>query len=93
MTKKTNEYIDYSDDSNNDDNNAIKDKTLAGSEKTVKKTVILSTDVNDYDTGEAIRDRSGYNNENYSIFKAVESRTSRKNRNYKLGNKANLKTI
>ena len=93
MTKKTPGYVDYSDNSNKDNDNAIKDKTSGDAGKTRKRTVVLSTDVNDYDTGEDLHERNNCNNDSYSIFKAIESKTSRKNKNFKLGNKANLKTI
>ncbi|HZE78700.1 MAG TPA: hypothetical protein VE089_09140 [Nitrososphaeraceae archaeon] len=93
MTKKTTECVDYIDDSNNDNNNAKKDKTPGNPEQIAKRTVVLSTDVNDYDTGEAIHNSNKSNNENYSILKALKPKTARRNKNFKLGNKANLKTI
>ena len=93
MTKKTAGYVDYSHDSNNDNNNDIKDRSSADRGQLAKRTVILSTDVNDYDTGEDLHERNYCNNDSYSIFKAIESKTSRKNKNFKLGNKANPNTI
>jgi hypothetical protein len=93
MTKKTTEYVDYIDDSNNLNNNAKKDKSPGDLEQTAKRTVVLSTDVNDYDTGEAIHNSNNCKNENYSIFKALKPKTARSNKNFKLGNKANLKTM
>jgi hypothetical protein len=93
MTKKTTECVDYIDDSNNDNNNAKKDKTPGDPEQIAKRTVVLSTDVNDYDTGEAIHNSNNSNNENYSIFRALKPKTARRNKNFKLGNKANRKTI
>lgn len=93
MTKKTTECVDYIDDSNNDNNNAKKDKTPGDPEQIAKRTVVLSTDVNDYDTGEAIHNSNNSNNENYPIFRALKPKTARRNKNFKLGNKANRKTI
>lgn len=93
MTKKTSAYVDYSHDSNNDNDSDIKNKTSGDRGQMAKRTVVLSTDVNDYDTGEDLHERNNCNNDSYSIFKAIESKTSRKNKNFKLGNKANPKTI
>jgi hypothetical protein len=91
MTKKPTGHGDYSDNSNKDNDNAIKDKTSGDAGRTPKRTVVLSKDVNDYDTGEDLHNSNDCNNDNYSIFRVIESKTSKKNKNFKLGNKANPK--